>query len=807
LSAEPARAPAPEIALDVRENWSWRFLESLDPERAGDRELLTLTRGDEIEVVSNLVLAAKASILYAFSGNGKTSLIDAGVIPHMHKAGFAVFKTRPRPASALAGPAEAFKEGILRNAWLPLTSRGDREMIARAKASLAELPPSAAKFVEPLLQRAASLMRNHASLREAREQFRELLEPLRARPLPEFVGAVQEYLGAEVSLLFVLDQFEELFVHYYNTAPMLEFVNDLGTIAADGKIRARFLFSMREDWVGSMVVFRHAIPDLLTSIHRLEPIRVSQSKPAITYPLERVGVGTEPGLAERILEDLSAFYDVLQKQSFLAVHLAPSEEGDAYVELPAIQIVMESLWRRVGGTASRVTIADYESLAPGSANPAATVLEGYLEWYLNDASELDDTNDRERLKELRIDLLYLLTDQFAHRRASSRRTLIEELKRLYAQPVSPKGAGFAEADLDKALRPLLNRGLVRCAEGLSGGSEYELAHDFAVRSVVATWKTLDRKRIEEQAVLTQSQRHREARLEALERSERRGVWAIRALAVIAIVALAFSSLPGLSVSDAQGAAVFCLFPVSFLALVSIVLWSKPGFVFAFAAAGSAGLILLSATSESWPSSWDLLIAQSVSALSLLLCTVWALTTPRTEPADDWTAKLPAECGDYALSLFCGFIAFAVLDRFFPGALTYGSGWYEVPLDFAAAVGLWFGIQLIAVLGGGATLGYKWLGFGFEGPLSGSVLRTAKQSFCHMILIGGCWSLVLSVRGSSSAAAYLLIQLLAIGLFALYQSRSEGGEPFWASGVKAVRMAGVTRERRTMWGGILRYLFR
>ena len=94
-------------------------------------------------------------------------------------------------------------------------------MIARAKASLAELPPSAAKFVEPLLQRAASLMRNHASLREAREQFRELLEPLRARPLPEFVGAVQEYLGAEVSLLFVLDQFEELFVHYYNTAPIL----------------------------------------------------------------------------------------------------------------------------------------------------------------------------------------------------------------------------------------------------------------------------------------------------------------------------------------------------------------------------------------------------------------------------------------------------------------------------------------------------------------------------------------------------------------------------------------------------------
>ena len=87
------------------------IFESLDPERAGDRELLTLTRGDEIEVVSNLVLAAKASILYAFSGNGKTSLIDAGVIPHMHKAGFAVFKTRPQAGFGAGGTSGSVQGG------------------------------------------------------------------------------------------------------------------------------------------------------------------------------------------------------------------------------------------------------------------------------------------------------------------------------------------------------------------------------------------------------------------------------------------------------------------------------------------------------------------------------------------------------------------------------------------------------------------------------------------------------------------------------------------------------------------------
>lgn len=67
-------------------------------------------------------------------------LINAGVVPYLYKAGFAVFKARPRPASALSGPAQAFEEGIIKSAWLPLALRRDEEMIAWAGASLAELP-------------------------------------------------------------------------------------------------------------------------------------------------------------------------------------------------------------------------------------------------------------------------------------------------------------------------------------------------------------------------------------------------------------------------------------------------------------------------------------------------------------------------------------------------------------------------------------------------------------------------------------------------------------------------------------------
>jgi len=55
----------------------------------------------------------------------------------------------------------------------------------------------------------------------------------------------------------------------------------------------------------------------------------------------------------------------------------------------------------------------------------------------------------------------------------------------------------------------------------TGDCQYELAHDFAVRSVVATWRQLDRERTAAMAVLEQQRKQTEQKVDVLEHAERR----------------------------------------------------------------------------------------------------------------------------------------------------------------------------------------------------------------------------------------------------------------------------------------------
>ncbi len=75
----------------------WHFLLPLDQENAADQQLIHQTRQLELRIVVNMIISSRVSILYAFSGNGKTSLINAGIIPFFTDQGYVVLKTRPRP--------------------------------------------------------------------------------------------------------------------------------------------------------------------------------------------------------------------------------------------------------------------------------------------------------------------------------------------------------------------------------------------------------------------------------------------------------------------------------------------------------------------------------------------------------------------------------------------------------------------------------------------------------------------------------------------------------------------------------------
>src|SRR5262252_7230033 len=101
-------------ALEPGRNSPWRFLQPLDEGSALDRRLIELTRAHELQILSSIVSFSRVSLLYAQSGNGKSSLLNAGLIPKLREEGYPVFRCRPRPAWEQGDPIRAVKLGILR---------------------------------------------------------------------------------------------------------------------------------------------------------------------------------------------------------------------------------------------------------------------------------------------------------------------------------------------------------------------------------------------------------------------------------------------------------------------------------------------------------------------------------------------------------------------------------------------------------------------------------------------------------------------------------------------------------------------
>jgi hypothetical protein len=287
---------------------------------------------------------------------------------------------------------------------------------------------------------------------------------------------------------------------------------------------------MREDWVGSMIAFRSAIPDVLNSSFRLDPIQRSTAAPALVLPAVRAGYVPEEQAVKLILADLGKYYDQQQQRGLLAVRLTRSLAGDPFIELPALQAVDDKLWEtRDGGIRYKpFTVEHYGAIAPEddvreSGSPAAAVLDHYL---ANTLRGIDDGKGVPYpvLSEARLNVLYLLTDKTAYRRGRGEKELIAEIQR-----TRPAGLNLQEVDLDllrKAIMPLLQRGLIREELAAAREMRYELAHDFVVRSVLRAWAELDRRRIRDLAILSRKRDEVERKVTDLSIMERRGLLAV-----------------------------------------------------------------------------------------------------------------------------------------------------------------------------------------------------------------------------------------------------------------------------------------
>lgn len=147
-------------------------------------------------------------------------------------------------------------------------------------------------------------------------------------------------------LVFVFDQFEELFMHS-GEQTCRDFMAQLAPAILDPDSGSRFVISLRDDFFIQLGAFENQIPSILYSVFILRRLEHPQALQAVLGPLAKTGLEIEPGLAEDIVR-------VLEQQR------ADNKPG---VDPPQLQIVFDQLYEEMLKRGDkRITRADYDRL-------------------------------------------------------------------------------------------------------------------------------------------------------------------------------------------------------------------------------------------------------------------------------------------------------------------------------------------------------------------------------------------------------------------------------------------------------------
>lgn len=306
--------------------------------RLADSAILA-ARDDEIEEMARLITMYRGVILYGESGSGKTSLVNAGVIPRMLELGFWPHRVRV----PLASPGFALE---------PIQYTDERP--------------------DSLLPSAFG-----AGGEDGRLEF----------SANEFVGAVTT-AAEQGRILLVFDQFEELVTLSPDTAQasdpqaviieaLLELLRGGPTGQPNGArapIRVKLLFTFREDYLASLAPLFERYPDLVHQGMRLAPPPLESAPDIIRAPFDRF-----PGHYSRELSRPLAD----QIAEMLSTHARGSELPLSILQIVCSRLVGENdpgavlEDRKIEGLLEDYTEAALEEL-PGHLRAAAVEVLGRL---------------------------------------------------------------------------------------------------------------------------------------------------------------------------------------------------------------------------------------------------------------------------------------------------------------------------------------------------------------------------------------------------------------------------------------------
>jgi WD40 repeat protein len=249
-------------------------------------------RDGDLTLIQARMAAARTTLLFAGSGVGKTSFLQAKLIPELRLRQDVFFWKKwsePRsPAEVLAG--------------------------------------------------AISKGRTH-SLREALGTYRGART--RAKDWAEWGRSGD---GEARDCVLILDQFEEIFQYHADYGYFTQFLDEFCAAVRDGEIRLRVLLSMREEFLGELSVFDNRLPDLFGNYYRLKQLDRRQAADIIRSTCAESGTEVDEEKLQVLVEDLGTMEREPRKGE------EPELVRRDLVPPPYLQIAGYRLWEKQKAT-------------------------------------------------------------------------------------------------------------------------------------------------------------------------------------------------------------------------------------------------------------------------------------------------------------------------------------------------------------------------------------------------------------------------------------------------------------------------
>ena len=229
---------------------------------------------------------------------------------------------------AVVGPSGSGKSSVVKAGLIPKLRQG--AMPNSADWFIAQMVPGDQPLVElenALLRVAANPPEN--LLDHLREDERGLLRSVK-RILPE----------DQSELMLVIDQFEEVFTQFEDTAARTHFLDSLYVAVTDPASQIRVIVTLRADFYDRPLQYRQFGELMRTRMESVLPLSSEELRQSIVAPAQRVGVALEPELVTAIISDVGEQPGTLPLVQYALTELFERQQG---------RLLTLATYREIGG--------------------------------------------------------------------------------------------------------------------------------------------------------------------------------------------------------------------------------------------------------------------------------------------------------------------------------------------------------------------------------------------------------------------------------------------------------------------------